>query len=85
MSCHAKHVIFYCHLSGMICFRRVSHCEDNGETSKRLCILILLVFSCLLKLSAQWVKYALGSVYIDLSIGEMKKKMAKMSEFIHKT
>ena len=85
MSCHAKHVTFYCCLSGRICFRRVLHCEDNSETSKRLCILILLVFSCLLKLSAQWVKYALGSVYIDLSIGEMKKKMAKMSEFIHKT
>ena len=31
------------------------------------------------------MKYALGSVYIDLSICEMKKKMAKMSEFIHNT
>ena len=77
MLCHAQHVTFYCRLSGTICFRRVSHCEDNGETSKTLCILILLVFSCLLKLSAQWVKYALGSVYIDLSIGEMKKKNGK--------
>ena len=28
----------------------------------------------LLKMSSQWVKYVLGCVYIDLPIGEMKKK-----------
>ena len=37
----------------------------------------------LLKLSSQRVKYALACVNIDLPIGEMKKKIAKMSEFIH--
>ena len=33
-------------------------------------------------MSSQWVKYALPCAYIDLPIGEIKKK-AKMSEFIH--
>ena len=31
--------------------------------------------TCLLKLSTQWVKYALGCVYTDLPIGELKKKI----------
>ena len=55
--------------SGTVCFCQVS--EDNGETDKSLCILIV---TFLLKLSSQWVKYALGCVYIDLPIGEMKNK-----------
>ena len=70
---------FYRRSSGTLCFRRVSRREDNGETDKSLCICI---DTFLLKLSSQWVKYALACVYIDLPIGEMKKK-AKMSEFIH--
>ena len=72
-------VTFYRRPSGTVCFRRVSRREDNGETDKSSCILIV---TFLLKLSSQWVKYALACVYIDLPIGEMKKK-AKMSEFIH--
>ena len=70
---------FYRRPSGTVCFRRVSRREDNGETDKSSCILIV---TFLLKLSSQWVKYALACVYIDLPIGEMKKK-AKLSEFIH--
>ena len=70
---------FYRRPSGAVCFRRVSRREDNGETDKSSRILIV---TFLLKLSSQWVKYALACVYIDLPIGEMKKK-AKMSEFIH--
>ena len=70
---------FYRRPSGTVCFRRFSRREDNGETDKSSCILIV---TFLLKLSSQWVKYALACVYIDLPIGEMKKK-AKMSEFIH--
>ena len=54
-----------------MCFRRVSRREDNGETDKSSCILNV---TFLLKLSRQWVKYALACVYIDLPIGEMKKK-----------
>ena len=72
---------FYRRPSGAVCFRRVFRREDNGETDKSSRILIV---TFLLKLSSQWVKYALACVYIDLSIGEMKKKKkAKMSEFIH--
>ena len=70
---------FYRRPSGTVCFRRVSRREDNGETDKSSCILIV---TFLLKLSSHWVKYALACVYIDLHIGEMKKK-AKMSDFIH--
>ena len=70
---------FYRPPPGTVCFRRVSRREDNGETDKSSCILIV---TFLLKLSSQWVKYALACVYVDLLIGEMKKK-AKMSEFIH--
>ena len=70
---------FYRRPSGTVCFRRVSRREDNGETDKSSCILIV---TFLLKLSSQWVKYALACVYIDFPIGEMKKK-AKMSQFIH--
>ena len=70
---------FYRRPSGTVCFRRVSRREDNGETDKSSCILIV---TFLLKLSSQWVKYALACVDIDLPIDEMKKK-AKMSEFIH--
>ena len=70
---------FYRRPSGTVCFRRVSRREDNGETDKSSCILIV---TFLLKLSSQWVKYALGCVYIDLPIGEMKKK-SENAEFIH--
>ena len=70
-------VTFYRRPSGTVCFRRVSRREDNGETDKSSCIRIV---AFLLKLSSQWVKYVLACVYIDLAIGEMKKK-AKMSEF----
>ena len=70
---------FYRRSSGTVCFRRVSRREDNGETDKSSCILIV---TFLLKLSSQRVKYALACVYIDLATGEMKKK-AKISEFIH--
>ena len=70
---------FHRHPSGTVCFRQVPCREDNGETDKSSCILIV---TFLLKLSSQWVKYALACVYIDLPIGEMKKK-AKMSVFIH--
>ena len=72
---------FYRRPSGTVCFCRVSRREDNGEIDKSSSILIV---TFLLKLSSQWVKYALACVYIDLSIGEMKKKKeAKMSEFIY--
>ena len=72
-------VTFYRRHSGTVCFRRVSCRADNGETDKSSCILIV---TFLIKLRSHWVKYALACVYIDLPIGEMKKK-AKMSEFIH--
>ena len=62
---------FYCRPSGAVCFRQVSRCEDNGETDKSSYTLIV---TFLLKMSSQWVKYVLGCVYIDLPIGEMKKK-----------
>ena len=67
---------FYRRPSWTVCFRQVSRREDNGETVESSCILIVTFF---LKVSSQWVKYALACVYIDLPIGEMKKK-AKMSE-----
>ena len=70
---------FYRRPSGTVCFRRVSRREDNGEIDKSSCILIV---TFLLKLSSHWVKYVLACVYIDLPIGEVKKK-AKMSEFIN--
>ena len=54
----------------------------NGKTGKSSCLLIV---NCPLKLSTQWVKYALGCVYTDLPIGELKKKNAKKSEFTQKT
>ena len=57
---------------------RISRREDiNRETD--------IIVTFLLKLSSQWVKYALDCVYIDSPIGEMKKKtkIEKMSEFIH--
>ena len=62
---------FYRRLSGTVCFRRVSRREDKGETGKNSCLLIV---TCPLKLSTQRVKYALGCVYTDLPIGELKKK-----------
>ena len=68
---------FYRRPSGTVCFRRVYRREDNGETDKSSRILIV---TFLLKLSSQWVKHALACVYIDLSIGEMKKKKKKKSE-----
>ena len=72
---------FYRRPSGMVNFRQVSRHEDNGETDKSSCIIIV---TFLLKLSIQWVKYALGCVYIDLTIGERKKKTkARISEVIH--
>ena len=41
------------------------------------------IVTFLLKLSSQWVEYALACVYIGLAIGEKKKKKkkAKTSEF----
>ena len=63
-----------------VCFRRVSRREVKDETDKSSCVLIV---TCLQKLSAQWVKYALGCVYTDLPIGESKKKKWKrLSSFI---
>ena len=64
-------VPFYRCPSEMVCFRCVSRHEDNGETDKSSCILIV---TFLLKLVSQWVKYALACVYIDLLISELKKK-----------
>ena len=64
---------FYRRPSGTVCLGPVSRRADNG----------ILIVTFLLKLSSQWVKYALACVYIDLPIGEMKKKKAKLSEFIH--
>ena len=73
-------VTFYRRPSGTGCFRRVSRREDNGETDKSSCIIIV---TFLLKLSRQWVKYALACVYIDLPIGEIKKQKRKcLSSFI---
>ena len=69
-----RRLTFYRRLSETVCFRRVSRREDNGETGKSSCLLIV---TCLLKLSTQWVKYALGCVYTDLPIGELKKKKKK--------
>ena len=62
---------FYRRPSGLVCFHHVSRREDNSETDKSSCILIV---TFLLKLSSQWVEYALGCVFIDLAIGEMKTK-----------
>ena len=58
-------------LLGRYVFAGVSRHEDNVETDKSSCILI---DTFLLKLSSQWVEYALACVHIDLPIGEMKKK-----------
>ena len=66
-------------LLGRYAFRRVSRREDNGETDKSSCILIV---TFRLILSSQWVKYALACAYIDLPIGEMKKKRKCLSSFI---
>ena len=66
--------------SRTVCFRRVSRRADNDETDKSSCILIV---TFLIKLSSQWVKYALACVYIDLPFGEIKKKEGKcLSSFI---
>ena len=62
---------FYRRPSETVYFHRVSRREDNGETDKSSCILIV---TFLLKLSSHWVKFALACVYIDLPIGEIKKK-----------
>ena len=48
--------------SGMVCFRRVSRREDNGETDQSSCILIV---TFLLKWISQWVKYSLACVCIE--------------------
>ena len=72
---------FYRRPSETVCFRRVSRREVKDETDKSSCVLIV---TCLQKRSAQWVKYALGCVYTDLPISELKKK-AKTSKFIHET
>ena len=71
-------VNFYCRPSGTVCFHQLSRCEDNGETDKNSCILIV---SFLLKISSQWVNCVLGCVYIDFPTGEMKKKI--VSSFIN--
>ena len=65
---------FYRRLSGTVCFRRVSRRGDNGETDKSSCVRIV---TFLLKVSSQWVEYALACVYIDLAIGEMTKKKSE--------
>ena len=63
-------------------FSSGSRREDNGENYKSSCILTV---AFLLKLRSQWVKYELACVYIDIPMGEMKKKKkVKMSKFIHK-
>ena len=67
-------VTFYRRPSVTVCFRRVSRREDNGETDKSSCILIV---TFLQKLSSQWVEYALDCVYIDSPVGEIKKKRSK--------
>ena len=72
-------VTFYRRPSGTVCFRRISRREDNGETDKSSCILNV---TFRLILSSQWVKYALACAYIDLPIGEMKKKRKCLSSFI---
>ena len=65
--------------SGTLRFRRVSRRKDNGETDNSSCICI---DTFLLKRSSQWVKYALACVYIDLPIGEIKKKRKYLCSFI---
>ena len=72
-------VTFYRCPSRTLRFRRVSRRKDNGETDKSSCICI---DTFLLKRSSQWVKYALACVYIDLSIGEIKKKRKYLCSFI---
>ena len=52
--------------------------KTTVKTGKSSCVLIV---TCLLKLSTQWVKYALACVYTDLPIGELKKKV-KTSKFV---
>ena len=47
------HDLLYRRPSGTVCFCRVPRREDNGETDKSSCILIV---TFLLKLSSQWVK-----------------------------
>ena len=60
--------------------------KTTVKTVRVYAYLLSLIFTFFdvkfLKLSTQWVKYALGCVYIDLFIGEMKKKKAKRLEFI---
>ena len=77
------HVTFYRCPSGTVRFPQVSRIVMKTKV-KPIRVAYILIITFLLKLSSQWVKYALGCVYIDLPISEMKKKkIAKMSEFIH--
>ena len=52
--------------------------KTTVKTGKSSCVLIV---TCLLKLSTQWVKYVLASVYTNLPIGELEK-IAKMLKFV---
>ena len=52
--------------------------KTTVKTGKSSCVLIV---TCLLKLSTQWVKYVLACVYTNLPIGELEK-IAKMLKFV---
>ena len=81
MSRHAKHTRpFTVVLRGGYVFARFFVVKTMVKLIR---VAYKLIVTFLLKLSSQWVKYVLGCVYINLPIGEMKKKIAKMSEFIH--
>ena len=67
-------VTFYRRPSGTVCFRQVSCPENNGETDKSSWILIA---TFLLKLSSQWVKYALACVYINLPHKSWQRKIVE--------
>ena len=72
--------------SRTVCFRGVSRRGIYGENGKNSSILIstILGFSFIMhcKLITQWVKYAFGCVFLDLSIAEMKKSSEILSSFI---
>ena len=66
---NARHFTFV--LLGRYVFAGFLIVKTTVKTGKSSCVLIV---TCLLKLSTQWVKYALACVYTDLPIGELKKK-----------
>ena len=67
------HVTFYRCPSGTVRFPQVSRIVMKTKV-KPIRVAYILIITFLLKLSSQWVKYALDCVYIDLPISEMKKK-----------